>query len=132
MKEISAGGVIMYKGSTLLLRSFRGDWVLPKGRVEEGETLQETALREVKEESGLDCEIIKYIGFVRYNFRLHNKEIVHKKVHYYSMRWTGGMPLPQQEEGFCISTFVPWEKAESLLRHDSERSMVRSAFKKER
>lgn len=132
MKEISAGGVIMHDGSTLLLRSFRGDWVLPKGRVEEGETLQETALREVKEESGLECEIIKYIGFVRYNFRLQNKEVVHKKVHYYSMRWTGGKPLPQQEEGFCVSAFMPWKKAESLLKHNSERSMVRSAFKEER
>ena len=68
MKETSAGGVIIKGREVLVLRKFRGDWVLPKGRIEEGETLEETALREVNEESGLACRVGDYIGFVRYNY----------------------------------------------------------------
>ena len=44
-------------------------WVLPKGTVEEGETYRQTALREVKEESGANGEIIKYVGKTQYTFK---------------------------------------------------------------
>lgn len=128
MKVVSAGGVIMHGEQTLLLRTFYGGWVLPKGQVEEGETLQETALREVQEESGLTCRVIKYIGFIRYNFQGRQSEVVQKKVHFYAMEWIDGKPAPQLEEGFRASIFVPWKKAVAMLSHDSERTILRSAF----
>ena len=128
MKETSAGGVIVKGKEVLVLRKFRGDWVLPKGRIEAGETLEETALREVNEESGLTCRVGKYIGFVRYNYAKPNGIEVHKTVHYYTMTAEGGTMKPQREEGFCDSAFMPWRKAVKLLRHDSERYMVRQAF----
>lgn len=129
MKEVSAGGVVMQGREVLVLRKFRGDWVLPKGRIEKEETLEDTALREVEEESGLACEILHYIGFVRYNYNKANGEEVHKTVHYYSMHPVSGQLKPQREEGFCTSTFMPWRKAWKLLRHDSERNMVQQAFR---
>ena len=49
-EEVSAGGVVLFGNAILLLRKFNGDWVLPKGKVEEGEKRQEAALREVLEE----------------------------------------------------------------------------------
>ena len=52
-EEVSAGGVVLFGNAVLLLRKFNGDWVLPKGKVEEGENRQEAALREVLEETGL-------------------------------------------------------------------------------
>lgn len=128
MKETSAGGVIIRGKDVLVLRKFRGDWVLPKGRIEAGETLEQTALREVSEESGLTCRVGEYIGFVRYNYAKSNGVEVHKTVHYYTMTAEGGSMKPQREEGFCDSAFMPWRKAVKLLRHDSERSMVRQAF----
>ena len=48
-EEVSAGGVVLFGNAILLLRKFNGDWVLPKGKVEEGENRQEAALREVLE-----------------------------------------------------------------------------------
>jgi len=51
IEEISAGGIVFFKNSILMLKKFNGDWVLPKGRVEENESLKETALREVYEET---------------------------------------------------------------------------------
>lgn len=128
MKEISAGGVVIQGKDVLVLRKFRGDWVLPKGRIEAGETLEETALREVGEESGVQCHIDQYIGFVRYNYNKPSGVQVHKTVHYYTMTAEGGQMKPQREEGFCDSAFMPWRRAVQLLRHDSERNMVLQAF----
>ena len=48
-EEISAGGVVLFGNAVLLLRKFNGDWVLPKGKVEEEETKQDAAVREVSE-----------------------------------------------------------------------------------
>ena len=52
-EEVSAGGVVLVGNAILLLKKYNGDWVLPKGKVEPGETHEETALREVKEETGV-------------------------------------------------------------------------------
>ena len=61
-EEVSAGGVVLFGNAILLLRKFNGDWVLPKGKVEEGENRQEAALREVLEETGVKADILKYLG----------------------------------------------------------------------
>ena len=54
--ELGAGGVVFNKkGKVLLLRHRNGDWVFPKGHVEKGETLLETAIREIEEESGVNA-----------------------------------------------------------------------------
>ncbi|MDY3052622.1 MAG: NUDIX hydrolase [Ndongobacter sp.] len=129
MQEVSAGGVVVDGNSVLVLKKYRGDWVLPKGRLEKDETLEQAALREVREESGVDCEIIRYVGFVKYNYRHSNGERVQKTVHYYYMIEKKGRLKPQREEGFCEATFMPWRKAAALLRHDSERNMVRNTFR---
>lgn len=132
MQEVSAGGVVIDDNRVLVLKKYRGDWVLPKGRLEEGETKEEAAIREVREESGVRCEIVRYLGFVKYNYRHYNGERVQKTVHYYSMIEKKGELKPQKEEGFCEAIFVPWWKAAGMLRHDSERNMVRNAFKMNR
>ena len=66
VEATSCGGVVIFRGKILLLyknykNKYEG-WVLPKGTVEEGEDHTETALREVREETGVDASIIKYIG----------------------------------------------------------------------
>ena len=65
IEATSCGGVVIFRGKILLLyKNFKNKyegWVLPKGTVEEGEEYKDTALREVKEESGATASIIKYI-----------------------------------------------------------------------
>ena len=85
MEEISAGGVVVHKGKVAVLRKFRGEWVLPKGRLEEGESREKAALREVREESGLRAEIVRYIGYVKYWYQHIEGDKVQKTVHYYYM-----------------------------------------------
>ncbi len=60
--EKSAGGVVIYDNAIILLRKYNGDWVLPKGRIEKDEKIKEAALREVKEETVTQAEVIKYLG----------------------------------------------------------------------
>jgi len=73
MNEISAGGVIVEKKQILLVmvKNLTGKivWTFPKGHIEAGETSDKTALREVREETGYDCEIIKPLGETRYFFK---------------------------------------------------------------
>ena len=66
IEATSCGGVVIFRGKILVLyknykNKYEG-WVLPKGTVEAGEEYKETALREVKEETGVSASIIKYIG----------------------------------------------------------------------
>lgn len=66
IEATSCGGVVIFRGKILVLyknykNKYEG-WVLPKGTVEAGEDYKETALREVREETGVAASIIKYIG----------------------------------------------------------------------
>ena len=81
-EEISAGGVVLFGNAVLLLRKFNGDWVLPKGKVEEEETKQDAAVREVSEESGVKADILKYLGEIHYTFKENwdENKSVHKTV----------------------------------------------------
>ena len=70
IEATSCGGEVIFRGKVLLLyknykNKYEG-WVLPKGTVEKGEEHDETALREVKEETGVSASIIKYVGTVSY------------------------------------------------------------------
>lgn len=66
IEAVSCGGIVIYRGKILTLyKSYRNKyegWVLPKGTVEPGETHEQTAVREVYEESGVHGTIIKYVG----------------------------------------------------------------------
>jgi len=69
---VSCGGVVIYKNKVLTLYKNQNGrhmgWVLPKGSVEPEETFKHTALREVREEAGVDARIIKYLGKTQYTF----------------------------------------------------------------
>lgn len=132
MKEVSAGGVVVENNDVLLLKKFRGEWVLPKGRLDQGESIEEAAIREVQEESGIFCEIVDRIGYVKYTYKHYNGRRVQKTVYYFYMHKKSGDLLPQKEEGFQRAIFMPWPKALSLLTHNSERDMVENAFTERR
>ncbi|NLW52641.1 MAG: NUDIX hydrolase [Tissierellia bacterium] len=129
MKENSAGGVVVNEGKILLLRKYFGDWVLPKGKIEKEETTSITAVREVREETGIEAEVVKRIGYAKYIYYNQSSEKVYKRVDYYLMLFKGGNLKPQKEEGFSLAEFVDYEKAIDLLRHESEKKMVVNAIK---
>ena len=132
MKEaVSCGGVVIYRGKVLLLyinyRNRYDGWVLPKGTMEPGETKEQTATREVKEESGANGEIVKYIGACEYEFRTQDEQ-VKKTVHWFLMSGDSYYSKPQKEENFTDSGFYKYHEAYHLLKYENERCMLEEAF----
>jgi 8-oxo-dGTP pyrophosphatase MutT (NUDIX family) len=126
MVEISAGGVVVFGNAILLLKKYNGDWVLPKGRIEKGEEVEATALREVLEESGVKAEIIDYIGEIHYNYKnLQENEIVSKTVHWFLMRSNNMECFPQRNEGFIDAMYVHIDKAKTLVRYEDEKKIIK-------
>ena len=132
MKEaVSSGGVVIYRGKILLLFKNYHDrfigWVLPKGTVEEGEELKDTAVREVKEESGANGTIVSYLGTSEYEFHV-PEDTVCKTVHWYLMAGDSYYSKPQKEEFFTDAGFYKYHEAIFLLKYDNERAILEQAF----
>jgi 8-oxo-dGTP pyrophosphatase MutT (NUDIX family) len=104
-REVSAGGVVYRDGDDGIeiclaaRRTRRGDlvWGLPKGAVEPEETPEDAAVREVREESGLDAEIEDDLGTIRY-FYVWEGVRIRKQVRFFLMRATGGDIAEHDEE----------------------------------
>ena len=116
----AAGGVVVREGRVLLVhRSAYDDWSLPKGKLHEGETWEDCALREVEEETGLRCELGEEAGRTRYvDGRGRNKE-----VRYFRMT-SADEPVAQNEVDEV--RFVPLEEAEALLTYPHDRAFLSS------
>lgn len=131
MHAVSCGGVVIFRGKILLLyKNYRNryeGWVLPKGTVEEGETYEETALREVLEESSAKAKIVKYIGKSEYSFSVKDA-LVRKEVHWYLMNGYSYYSKPQKEEYFRDSGFYKFHEAYHLLRFANEKQILESAY----
>lgn len=130
--ETSSGGVVVFNNAILLLKKYNGDWVLPKGRVEENENLEQAALREVYEEGSVHAEIIKYIGQISYSFRNNrnlNNELVKKTVHWYLMKTNSMDCYPQKKEGFIGARFVHIDRVASLAKYKDEQDIIKRAIK---
>src|SRR3954462_10736335 len=96
--ETSAGGVVFRSRDDVagydvaLIRTHEGRWQLPKGWIDEGESPEQTAIREVREEAGIDAEVVGPIDRIEYWYKsTYDPEPVrvHKFVHFYLLRYTG-------------------------------------------
>ncbi len=132
MKRVtSAGGVVVLGNSVLMLKKTNGDWVLPKGRIEENESSMQAATREVREETGIKAVIEDYIGTTNFKFKnvWTNNEIVSKDVRWYLMKKKGGNLVPQKEEGFVEAKFIHEDKVDELIKYSDEKEIVKRGLK---
>lgn len=131
IEATSCGGVVIFRGKILVLyKNFKNryeGWVLPKGTVEPGEEYSETALREVKEETGVDATIVKYIGKSTYTFSIPD-DVVSKSVHWYLMMADSYYSKPQREEYFIDSGYYKYYEAYHLLKFSNEKQMLEKAY----
>jgi 8-oxo-dGTP pyrophosphatase MutT (NUDIX family) len=129
----SAGGIVVrFEGDVphLVVGSRRRDrdivtWTLPKGTPNPGETREQTALREVGEETGLEVRITGPLDSIEYTFVQRGLRI-HKTVHYFLMEPTGG-DLARHDHEFESVRWISFEDAQQSLTFETERALVASA-----
>ena len=100
-------------------------WSLPKGHVEDGETHEQAAIREVAEETGISGRITARLGSVDYTFVAQGRRI-HKRVHHYLMVAVGG-ELSDADIEVTEVAWVPLADLSSRLAYAGERRLVRRA-----
>jgi 8-oxo-dGTP pyrophosphatase MutT (NUDIX family) len=126
----SAGGIVVrFEGSDpqLVVGSRRRDrdivtWTLPKGTPNPGETREQTAIREVAEETGLEVRITGELDSIDYTFVQRGVRI-HKTVHYFLMEPVGG-DLARHDHEFESVRWIGFADAQHLLTFETERSLV--------
>ena len=124
---IAAGGVLMRRRNddwevVLAGRQSDGTWVFPKGTPDRGESIEETAEREVREETGLDVRILRPLGQTDYWFAAPG-ERVHKFVHFFLMEPTGG-DLSAHDHEYDEVRWVPLAEARRMLSFDTYREVL--------
>jgi 8-oxo-dGTP pyrophosphatase MutT (NUDIX family) len=109
-----------------------GVWALPKGRIDAGERGEETALREVAEETGARGRSLGKLGDVRYWFNWRGERIF-KVVSFFLVRYEGGrlgdLP-PEHAHEVAEARWLPLEEAPRLLAYGGERDMARKAWER--
>ena len=132
-EPVSSGGVVYRyvdgKIETVLCgRDTPVRWSLAKGTPDPGETLEQTALREVREETGLEVEMVEPIKSIDYWFADRNEDVrYHKTVHFYLMVPIGGATNLHDPE-FDVVQWFPYDKALRRLSHANETSVLRGAL----
>jgi ADP-ribose pyrophosphatase YjhB (NUDIX family) len=134
--EVSAGGLVVDTTGTMGLLIGRYDhkdetgkrvlWSLPKGHIEEGETPEQAAIREVAEETGIASTITKSLGVIDFWFMAGGKRI-HKTVHHFMFTEVGGTLLAQESEVDEVSWFPLSEIVDRLAYPDEKKLIARSA-----
>ena len=129
--ERSAGGVVFRLGlgdriEIALILTHEGRWQLPKGWIEAGELPDRTALREVREEAGVDAEVVGELDTIEYWYRATYEPQpvrVHKFVTFYLLRYLAGSPEDHDDE-VQEARWVSLTEAPRLLAFKEERRIV--------
>jgi len=122
---IRAAGGVLFRSSrrgpdkvAVVYREARGDWTFPKGKLDEGESFEEAALREVVEETGITAKIRRFIGSTNYTHRKGRPKIVA----YYLMESISGEFTPNEEVDEL--RWVTLDEAFELLTWDRDQELI--------
>ena len=136
MHETSAGGLVIdgidgpheHQVAALIGRIDRRGrmlWSLPKGHIEQGETAEQTAIREVAEETGIQGKVLAALGSIDYWFVTEGRR-VHKTVHHYLLRFSGG-ELSDEDVEVTEVAWVPLHELPARLAYADERRLAEVA-----
>lgn len=117
----AAGGIVEKEGKLLMIHR-RKVWDIPKGKLDKGETIEECAIREVEEETGVRVKLDRKIDAVWHTYTSKKKYIL-KKTHWYAMHCVDDSKMsPQKDEGIKKVEWMGLEQVRKAL-HDSYRSI---------
>ncbi len=131
-EETSAGGLVVDRTgpeprAALIARTGRDGrlrWCLPKGHVEIGETFEQTAEREVQEETGIRGRVVDSLGTIDFWFT-HETDRIHKTVHHFLLERVGG-ELSDADIEVDEVAWVPLDDVAGMLAHRDERDLIES------
>jgi len=134
--QVSAGGVAYRRVGdgveiAMILTKPERRWQLPKGMIDDGETEEEAASREVREEAGINTQLISKIDRTEYWFTAEREGIrsrFHKRVHWFVMLYVSGDVADHDHEVF-EARWTPADQALGLLAFKNERDVVSKALK---
>ena len=137
-REFSAGGVVVRtiqgrpQVAVIRPRGKDGVWALPKGKIDPGESAAETAVREVREETGIEGRLVEKLGDIRYVY-MWKGERIFKVVSFFLLRAVRGR-IDAIDEAMRIEVdearWLPLDEAPRLLTHKGEREMAARAIEK--
>jgi len=128
LRETSFGGVVLRGEEVLVITPIGKRRVtgLPKGGANPGETGEQTAAREVREETGITVTVSERLGDVRYWYRRHGRR-VQKTVHFYLCEFVEGSTDDHDDE-VDDARWLPLEAARTQLTYPGEREMIERAL----
>jgi 8-oxo-dGTP pyrophosphatase MutT (NUDIX family) len=137
IREFSAGGLVIrnMRGKPFLATVLVKDgtvYALPKGHIEPGEKGADAALREVREETGLEAEFVEKLGDVKYWYvrKWSDGERVFKVVSFFLLRYLSGSIENFQRAEVDGAEWVPLEEAPDVLAYKGEKDMAKLALSK--
>ena len=126
-REFSAGGIVLKNGKVLLTKhSENHHWSFPKGLIDPGQTPPEAAVREVREEGGVEAEILDKVGYNKYVYTL-NGEKIFKVVTYFLMKYVSGDPKDHDWEVEEAGWYTP-EDALKQLTFSQDKALLKKAL----
>ena len=127
-REFSAGGIVFNnKGQVLLTQhSQNKSWGFPKGLIDPGQTSKEAAVREVKEEGGVEAEIVNKVGYSKYVYTWDGEKIF-KVVTMFLMKYISGDPKDHDFEVMDSGWFTP-EEALKKLSFPNDKTLLKKAI----
>jgi 8-oxo-dGTP pyrophosphatase MutT (NUDIX family) len=131
-RERSYGGVVVHEGNVLVIAPAGRPEVttLPKGRGQPGESDEQTAAREVREETGVNARIVERLGTVEYWYRRSGLRVF-KTVGYYLCDYVSGDTADHDDE-VDEARWMPLERAQTELSFPGERRIIARALSKQR
>lgn len=131
LTRLCAGGVVFYSDKVLILRNDKGEWVLPKGVIRNGEVAREVALMRVKYEGGVSAQIISPAGETSYEFFSASRKLpVCNKIDWFIMEANDEQTHVNKEEGFQEGGFFAIEEAIEKITYSQDKSLVRLSYRK--